>query len=118
WHHVNDVVPTILEAAGIPHPEFVDGIEQQQMDGVSMLYAMDDPTAKDRHVTQYFEVFGNRGIYHEGWMAVAVHRYPWLPGDLDWGSFEDDRWYLFDTTTDWTQAHDVAASHPEKLEEL
>ncbi len=78
FHHVIDVAPTALEAAKIPHPKTVDGVEQRPMDGVSMLYSTDDANAADRRTTQYFEMFGNRGIYHDGWVACTRHSIPWL----------------------------------------
>ena len=78
FHHVIDVAPTILEAAGIPQPESVDGIRQKPIEGVSMLYSFNDAKAAEQHETQYFEMFGNRGIYHKGWTAVTRHKTPWL----------------------------------------
>ena len=77
FHHVIDVAPTILEAAGLPEPKVVNGVPQRPMDGVSMVYSFDDAKAKDRHITQYFEMFGNRAIYHDGWFARTIHRAPW-----------------------------------------
>ncbi len=118
WHHVIDVAPTVLEAAGIPQPKTVNGIEQRPIEGTSLAYTFDDAAAAERHTTQYFEMMGNRGIYHEGWTAVAQHRVPWRIGDPADRSLEDDVWELYDTTTDWSQARDVAAEHPERLAEL
>jgi arylsulfatase A-like enzyme len=112
WHHVVDVAPTILEAAGLPHPVSVDGVEQRPLQGVSLLYALDDENAPDRHHTQYFEAAGNRGIYHKGWTAVTQHRHPWRTGPTPLAPLEDDVWELYDTTTDWSQAHDLAGNHP------
>lgn len=117
WHHCIDVVPTILEAAGIPAPQTVDGIEQDAIDGVSMMYAFDAPDAADRHTRQYFEMFGNRGVYQDGWTAVALHKIPWRRG-VQLPPFEDDVWELYDTTSDWTQTRDLAHEHPQKLAEL
>ena len=77
WHHVIDVAPTILEAAGLPEPKSVNGTAQTPIEGVSMIYTFDDAGAKDRHRTQYFEIFGNRAVYHDGWLAGTVHRAPW-----------------------------------------
>jgi arylsulfatase A-like enzyme len=77
FHHVIDVAPTILELAGLPHPVTVDGVQQKPLEGVSMAYSFDGPDAAERHETQYFEMFGNRGIYHKGWTAVTKHRTPW-----------------------------------------
>jgi arylsulfatase A-like enzyme len=117
FHHVIDVAPTILEAAGIPQPTSVHGVEQRPIEGVSMLYAFDDAGAAERRETQYFEMFCNRGIYHQGWTAVTRHSTPWVMTP-DLPRFEDDVWELYDTNTDWSQAHDLAAELPEKLEEL
>lgn len=117
WHHVNDVLPTVLEAAGLPAPQFVDGVAQTPFAGVSMTYSFDDGEAADRHTTQYFEVFGNRGIFHKGWVACARHRTPWKMS-AEVGPVENDRWELYDTSRDWTQAEDLAAEMPEKLAEL
>ena len=77
WHHVIDIAPTILEAAGLPEPKVVNGVPQTPIEGVSMLYTFNDAKAKDNHLTQYFEIFGNRAIYHDGWLAGTVHRAPW-----------------------------------------
>ncbi len=117
FHHVIDVAPTVLEAAGIPEPTTVNGVEQKPYEGVSMLYAFDDADAADRHTRQYFEMFCNRGIYHDGWTAVTRHSTPWVV-TADLPSFDDDVWELYDTNTDWSQAHDLAAEMPEKLAEL
>ncbi|GAA4859446.1 arylsulfatase [Saccharopolyspora rosea] len=119
FHHVIDVLPTVLEAAGIPHPTEVNGIAQQPIEGTSMLYSFNDADAPDRHRVQYFEMVGNRGIYQDGWMAVTRHGTPWvMVQDGEERSFDDDVWELYDTTSDWTQARDIAAEHPEKLREL
>lgn len=117
WHFVSDIVPTILDAAGIAAPRTVAGVPQQRIDGVSMRYGFDDPAAPDRRRTQYFEVFGNRGIYHDGWVACALHRIPMAPAAAD-KDFADDVWELYDTAADWTQARDVAAEHPRALARL
>ncbi|WP_432477397.1 arylsulfatase [Nocardioides sp. GXQ0305] len=118
WHHVIDVLPTILEAAGLPHPESVGGVDQQPIEGTSLHYTFDAPDAPDRHVTQYFEMVGNRGIYHDGWTAVTRHGIPWEMVDTRDRPFEDDRWELYDHSEDWSQARDLAERHPEKLAEL
>jgi arylsulfatase A-like enzyme len=116
FHHAIDVAPTVLDVAGLPQPMTVHGVEQKPIEGVSMRYAFDDDSAAERRETQYFEMFCNRGIYDKGWTAVTRHSTPWVPGDLP--PFSDDTWELYDTTTDWSQAHDLAADMPEKLEEL
>jgi arylsulfatase A-like enzyme len=116
FHHVIDIVPTILEAAGVPEPYMVNGVAQKPIEGVSMAYTFGDPDAADRHVTQYFEMFGNRGIYHEGWTAVTRHSLPWLT--REWPSFDEDEWELYDTTKDWSQARDLSKEMPDKLREL
>ena len=116
FHHVIDVAPTILEAAGIPEPAFVNGIEQQPLHGTSMRYCFDDAAAAERRETQYFECMCNRGIYHKGWTAVTRHSTPWVPEPRN--PLAGDVWELYDTNSDWSQAHDLAAERPEKLEEL
>ena len=107
FHHVIDVAPTILEAAGLPQPLFVNGVQQRPIEGVSMLYSFDDANAAERHETQYFEMMGNRGIYHKGWTAVTKHRTPWETGAQVMPAFDDDVWELYDTNVDWTQANDL-----------
>ncbi len=116
FHHVIDVAPTVLEAVGLPQPLVVDGVEQLPIEGVSMRYAFNQADAAERRETQYFEMFCNRGIYHEGWTAVTRHSTPWVMAPLP--PFQDDVWELYDTNTDWSQSHDLAAEHPEKLAEL
>lgn len=118
WHHVIDVLPTVLEITGLPEPYSVDGVAQRPVEGVSMRYSFADPDAPERHTTQYFEMFGNRGIYHQGWTAVTRHRIPWETGAQAMSAFEEDVWELYDTTTDWSQAHDLAREHPDRLARL
>ena len=117
WHHCVDITPTILEAAGIVAPRSVNGIDQQPIEGTSLMYTFNEENAADRHRTQYFEIFGNRGIYHQGWTACTKHRTPWRTVDSGAPDFADDVWELYDTD-DWTQARDLAADHPGKLLEL
>jgi arylsulfatase len=118
FHHVIDLAPTILEAAGLPEPTFVNGIQQKPYEGVDMMYSFDDAKAADRHETQYFEMSGNRGVYHKGWTAVTRHRTPWVMSGVIPPPFDDDVWELYDTNSDWTQAHDLAKKMPDKLHEL
>jgi arylsulfatase A-like enzyme len=116
--HVIDVAPTILEVAGLPEPVSVHGVQQMPYEGTSMAYSFDDDAAPDRHETQYFEMFGNRGIYHRGWTAVTRHKTPWILVGEEAPAFDDDKWELYDTTSDWSQARDLAAEHPDRLHEL
>jgi arylsulfatase A-like enzyme len=118
FHHVIDIAPTVLEAAGLPQPVSVNGIQQMPLQGVSMLYAFNDANAAERHETQYFEMFGNRGIYHKGWTAVTKHKTPWILVGGKMPAFDDDVWELYDTTVDWSQARDLSKEQPEKLHEL
>jgi arylsulfatase A-like enzyme len=118
FSHVIDVAATVLDAAGLAEPTFVHGVQQTPIQGVSMRYAFDDPGADERHETQYFEMFGNRGIYHKGWTAVTRHKTPWLLVGEQAPAFDDDVWELYDTGVDWTQFEDISAQHPEKLHEL
>jgi arylsulfatase len=118
FHHVIDVAPTILEAAGLPQPVSVEGIHQDPIEGVSMVYSFNDAKAAERHETQYFEMFGNRGIYHKGWTAVTRHKTPWLLVGEKVPAFDDDVWELYDTNKDWSQANDLSKQMPEKLDHL
>jgi len=116
--HCIDVAPTILEAAGLPEPTMVNGVQQSPMEGTSMLYSFDDRDAAERHDLQYFEMFGNRGIYYRGWSAVTKHRTPWVMVGGALAAFDDDVWELYDGGVDYSQAHDLSSEHPEKLHEL
>ena len=116
FSHVIDIAPTVLEAAGIPAPTIVNSVQQAPLEGVSMLYSFNDNKAAERHETQYFEMFCNRGIYHKGWTAVTRHGVPWV-GAYE-RAFDDDIWELYDTNTDWTQSNDLAKQNPKKLAEL
>ena len=118
FHHIIDVSPTILEAAGIPQPLSVDGIQQKPIEGVSMMYSFNDTKAAERRETQYFEMFGNRGIYHKGWTAVTRHKTPWLLVGEKTPPFDDDNWELYDTNKDWSQANNLAKEMPDKLHYL
>lgn len=116
WHHVIDVAPTVLEAANLPEPKSVNGTVQSPIEGVSMVYSFDQPNAKSTHKTQYFEIFGNRAIYHEGWFAGTVHRAPWEKVPRQ--KLQEDTWELYDTTKDFSLTNDLAAVNPTKLKEL
>lgn len=115
--HVIDIVPTILEYAGIPEPDMVNGVTQRPFEGVSFKYAIDEADADEQHKTQYFEIVCNRGIYHEGWTAVTRHNLPWpLPGRVI-PDLVDDEWELY-APDDWSQSNNLAEEMPEKLAEL
>lgn len=116
FHHVVDVAPTVLEAAKLPQPKLVNGVKQRPMDGVSMLYSADAPAAADRRTTQYFEMFGNRGIYHDGWVACTRHSLPWLMVTLP--ALKDDVWELYHVAEDFSQAKNLAAQETAKLHRL
>ncbi|HEY9263685.1 MAG TPA: arylsulfatase [Mycobacterium sp.] len=118
FSHVIDFAPTVLEAAGIPAPTLVNGVMQSPYEGTSMVYSFNDADVAERHETQYFEMFCNRGIYHKGWSAVTKHRTPWAMGGQTMPAFDDDVWELYDGNSDWTQANDLSRQHPDKLHEL
>jgi arylsulfatase len=117
FHHVVDVAPTALAAAKLPQPKVVNGVKQRPMDGVSMLYSANNAKAADRRKTQYFEMFGNRGIYHDGWVACTRHSIPWDMA-AKMRPLADDVWELYNVNEDFSQANDLASKHPEKLKEL
>jgi arylsulfatase len=117
FHHVIDVAPTLLEVAGIPEPMSVHGVQQKPYEGTSIAYSFNAADAPEQHTTQYFEMVGNRGIYHKGWTAVTKHRTPWETGASKLVPFDDDIWELY-SDEDWTQANDVSREHPDKLHEL
>jgi arylsulfatase len=116
--HCIDVAPTILEAAGLPEPTMVNGVQQSPMEGTSMLYSLREPEAPERHDLQYFEMFGNRGIYYKGWSAVTKHRTPWVMVGGVVPAFDDDVWELYDGNVDYSQARDLAAGQRDRLHEL
>ena len=115
FSHVIDVAATVLDAAGVPEPTFVHGVQQMPLHGKSMVPSFSDEAAPEHRETQYFEMFVNRGIYHRGWTAVTRHSIPWKPTEMP--AFDDDVWELY-APEDWTQAHDLAADQPDKLHEL
>lgn len=116
WHHVVDVAPMVLEAAGLPFPRMVNGTEQRPFEGVSFLYTFADAAAPDRHTTQYFEIAGNRAIYHEGWLARTIHRAPWESTRR--AELANDVWQLYDTRRDFSLSVDLAATEPQRLAAL
>ncbi len=115
WHHVIDVMPTILEAAGLPQPRIVNGVPQRPIEGVSMVYSWDDGRSPSRHQIQYFEMFGNRGIYFDGWFAGTLHLKPW--GKVE-NRFTEDIWELYHVKEDFSMSTDLAKKHPDILAEL
>jgi arylsulfatase A-like enzyme len=114
--HVIDIAPTILEAAGLPEPKIVNGVEQRPMDGKSLVYSFNDANVKETHTTQYFEIAGNRAIYHEGWYARTIHRAPWERESRR--PLAEDIWELYYTPDDFSLVNDLSAQNPEKLKEL
>ena len=114
--HVTDIAPTVMEAAGLPFPKSVNGTEQIPFSGTSMAYSFDNAKAADTHITQYFEMFGNRGIYDRGWVACTRHSIPWLM--VPNPPLKDDVWELYNVDEDFSQANNLAASNPGKLKEL
>ena len=114
--HVIDIAPTVLEAATLPEPNIVNGTPQTPIEGTSLLYTFDDAKAKERHTTQYFEMFGNRAVYHDGWLARTLHRAPWQTGKQK--PLESDTWDLYNVREDFSLTRNLAGEHPEKLKEL
>lgn len=114
--HVIDIAPTVYEVSGIPSPQFVNGIKQDPIEGTSLAYTFKNATAPETHTTQYFEMFGNRGIYHDGWMARTIHRAAWLPKPAH--PLSENIWELFNTNADFSLANDLSKANPAKLKEL
>jgi arylsulfatase A-like enzyme len=117
FHHVIDIVPTILEAAKVPEPKVVNGIAQKPMEGVSMVYSFDDAAAESPRRTQYFEMFTNRAIYHDGWVAASRFGVPWETGGRE-GDFTTAPWELYNIEEDFSEGNDLAEKYPDKLKEL
>ena len=115
--HVIDVAPTVLQAIGLPEPKSVNGVKQIPMEGTSLAYSFENAKAKERHTTQYFEIAGNRAIYHEGWYARTIHRAPWEAKPRR-ALNDNSAWELFDVRSDFSLANDLAAKNPKKLAEL
>jgi arylsulfatase len=116
YAHVIDVVPTILEAAGIPQPKTVNGVSQKPIEGFSMLPSFTDPQAKSAHTVQYYEIYGNRGIYEDGWYAATLHKVSWEPKPRS--SYADDKWELFNTAEDFSCSNDLSAKEPARLKQM
>ena len=116
FSHVIDIAPTIVEAAGLPQPKSVNGTVQTPIEGVSMVYTFDNAKAPERHKTQYFEMFGNRAIYHDGWLARTIHRAPWQTSAQK--PLLSDVWDLYDVRNDFSLSANVAAAQPAKLKQM
>ncbi len=114
--HAIDIAPTVLEVAGLPEPKVVNGVPQTPIEGTSMVYSFNDANAAERHTIQYFEMFGNRALYHNGWYARTIHRAPWEVSNLP--PLEDDVWDLYNTREDFSLTNNLASKYPEKLEEM
>lgn len=118
YHHITDIGATILDVTGTEFMKEIDGVEQMPLDGKSMVYSFDDAEAPTNHPEQYYELFGNRAIYQDGWKAVCIHgnRMPWITNSVS--PFEDDVWELYNINEDFSESNDLADENPEKLEEL
>jgi arylsulfatase A-like enzyme len=114
--HVIDVAPTVFEACQLPAPKTVNGIAQDLIEGTSFLYSFNDANAREKHTVQYFEMFGNRAIYADGWYARTIHRPAWNPKPTQ--SLTEDPWELYNSTEDFSLANNIASQNPEKLKEL
>jgi arylsulfatase len=119
WHHCIDIVPTIYEVCGIRQPSSVNGVPQKPIEGVSMAYTFGDGNAKSRHTTQYFEMLGNRGIYHDGWVACTTPPVPpWSSAGADVDAINGYKWELYHVDQDFSEADNLAAKFPDRLKEL
>lgn len=116
FHHVVDIAPTVFEACQVPAPRAVNGVEQRPIEGVSMAYSFDDAGAAGRRKTQYFEMAGNRAVYHDGWFAGTIHKAPWEAAPRR--PLAEDVWELYEVSQDFSMATDLAAKNPAKLREL
>ena len=118
--HAVDIAPTVLELIGAEPPAELAGVAQRPMDGVSFAHTLKDSSASSRHVTQYYEMFGSRALYHQGWKAVVFHPSPIMAYDGTdvFKPFDEDVWELYDVVSDFSEVHDLAAARPDKLEEL
>ena len=116
FSHVIDIAPTVLELAKVPAPKMVNGIEQDPIEGTSLAYTFDDAGAAERHTTQYFEMFGNRGVYNDGWFARTVHRPAWKQKPDN--TLQEDKWELYNTVEDFSLANDLASQNADKLKEM
>ena len=116
FSHVIDIAPTVFEACQVPAPKMVNGIEQDPIEGTSMLYSFNDAAAKEKHTVQYFEMFGNRAIYSDGWYARTIHRPAWNPKPSQ--SLTEDPWELYNSTEDFSLANNIASQNADKLKEL
>ena len=114
--HVIDIAPTVFEACHVPAPKTVNGIAQDPIEGTSFLYSFDDAAAKERHTTQYFEMFGNRAIYKDGWYARTIHRAAW--SQTAYNKLAEDKWELYNSNEDFSLSTDVASQNADKLKEL
>ncbi len=114
--HVIDIAPTIYEITKIPAPKMVNGVEQDPIEGTSLAYTFNEAGAEEQHKVQYFEMFGNRGVYSDGWMARTIHRPAWLPKPIS--TLQQDKWELYNTNEDFSLANDLAAKNPDKLKDM
>ena len=114
--HVIDIAPTVYEVTKIPAPKMVNGIQQDPIEGTSLAYTFNDAEAAEQHKVQYFEMFGNRGVYQDGWFARTIHRPAWIQKPLN--PLQEDKWELYNTNEDFSLANDLAAQNPDKLKDM